>query len=137
MTQVTKTNLFNLQWCWYEDKNDYLFIHDNKTKEQFKQDVNEMLIKYGKEYLDQEESWAGANKWIDYISKKLPELGYQTVEPITSSFFGAYIITERHSSDDKEWGEIVGEELLQHAIEHNETFEKEMEVRNALYNKKK
>lgn len=110
--------LFELGWGWYEDWEYHLFIHFGKTQEDFKKDVKSLLIKYGKDYLASEQSWAGANGWIDFIAKKMPELGYQPIEPIRESFFGAYII-EGDEDGDKDWGEVVGEELLQCAIAHN------------------
>lgn len=121
--------LFELGWGWYEDWSYYLFIHFGKTQEQFKQDVKSLLVKYGKDYLKSEQSWAGANGWVDFIADKMPELGYQPIKPISESFFGAYII-EGNEDDDKRWGEIVGEELLQEAILHNNKVREEMDNRN-------
>lgn len=48
------------------------------------------------------------------------------IEPIRESFFGAYIIGG-DEDEDKVWGEIVGEELLQEAIEHNNKIREENE----------
>ena len=59
----------------------------------------------------------------------MPELGYQPIQPIRQSFFGAYII-EGNVHDDKEWGEVVGEELLQEAITHNNKIRKEMDKKH-------
>ena len=116
--------LFELGWGWYEEWSYYLFIHFGKTQEDFKQDIKSLLVKYGKDYLSSEESWACANRWIDFIAKKMPELGYQPIQPIRESFFGSYII-EGNKDGDKVWGEVVGEELLQEAIEHNNKIREE------------
>lgn len=116
--------IYELGWGWYEQWSYYLFIHFEKTQEDFKQDVKSLLIKYGKDYLSSEESWAGADRWIDFIAKKMPELGYQPIEPIRESFFGSYII-DGDGDGDKYWGEVVGEELLQEAIAHNNKIKEE------------
>jgi hypothetical protein len=118
--------LFELSWSWYEDHDYYLFVHENKTEDDFQKDVKILLIKYGEEYLQQEDCWAGANNWIEYISTKLPELGYEHIEPINVGFWGAYII-DGDDGDDVVWGEIVGEELLQKTIHHNKKIRKEMD----------
>jgi hypothetical protein len=114
--------LFNLEWNWYEESNPYLFVHPDKTEEQFKEDVKFLLQKYGEEYMEQEESWIGAHNWVYYISKKMPDLGYEPVNPITESFWGAYIIENKKGDEDKSWGEVVGEKLLEIAIDKNKKF---------------
>lgn len=121
--------LFELGWGWYEEWNYHLFIHTDKTQKQFKEDVKSLLVKYGKDYLKSETSWAGASGWVEFIADKMPELGYQSIKPIGESFWGAYII-KGDEDDDKKWGEVVGEELLQEAILHNKKLEEEMDKRN-------
>jgi hypothetical protein len=121
--------LFELGWGWYEDWSYHLFIHFGKTQDDFKQDVKSLLVKYGKDYLASEQSWAGANGWVDFIAEKMPELGYQPIKPIRESFFGAYII-EGNEDDAKAWGEVVGEELLQEAITHNNKIREEMDKKH-------
>ena len=121
--------LFELGWGWYEDWSYHLFIHFGKTQEDFKQDVKSLLVKYGRDYLASEESWACANGWVDFIAEKMPELGYQPIQPIRENFFGAYII-EGSEDDDKIWGEVVGEELLQEAIAHNNKIREEMDKKH-------
>jgi hypothetical protein len=66
---------------------------------------------------------------VCFIAEKLPELGYRPVEPVREGFWGAYII-DGNDSDDKEWGKIVGEELLKEAIEHNKKVREELEELN-------
>ena len=131
MTKIgsgTMPVLFELGWGWYEDWIYHLFIHFGKTEEDFKQDIKSLLVKYGKDYLASEKSWVGANGWIDFIAEKMPELGYQPVQPIRENFFGAYII-EGNDDDDKRWGDVVGEELLQEAILHNNKVREEIDNR--------
>jgi hypothetical protein len=123
-------NLFELNWCWYEDYRFYLFTHDNKTEEQFKEDVRFLLRKYGKDYLETArhedgDMLVGASDWIDFISTKMPELGYSPIDPIRESFFGSYII-DGERDDDENWREVVGDELADLAIEHNKKVRKEM-----------
>ncbi len=120
--------LFELAWSWYEELHYYLFIHTDKTQEQFKQDVRSLLVKYGRDYLKSETSWVGANGWVDFIADKMPELGYQPIQPISEGFWGAYII-KGDSKDDDRWGEVIGEELLCEAILHNKKIEEEMNKR--------
>ena len=50
--------LFELGWGWYEDWSYHLFIHFEKTQDDFKQDVKSLLVKYGKDYLASEQGWA-------------------------------------------------------------------------------
>lgn len=110
--------LFELNWGWHEDWESYLFIHYDKTQKQFKKDVSMLLVKYGNEYLESEDSFAGASSWISFIADKMPELGYQPIQPINVGFCGSYII-EGDEEDVRGWGKVVGEDLLQKAIEHN------------------
>lgn len=117
---------FKLGWEWYEDWNYYFFVHFEKTQKQFKQDVKSLLIKYGEDYLKNEKSWAGAMGWIEFIVDKMPELGYKLIKPISEVFFGAYIIENNSEEDNKNWSEIVGEELFQRAILHNKKIKKEI-----------
>ena len=125
--QKENNQLFELSWSWYEDYSYYLFTHSNKTQEQFRKDVKTLLRKYGDAYLKQEKSWAGANDWIRYISGKMPELGYVPVSPVVKGFFGAYIIDGGKSDEDKEWGKIVGKDLLNKAVEHNKKLRVKMD----------
>ena len=115
--------LFELGWGWYEDWSYHLFIHFGKTQDDFKQDVKSLLVKYGKDYLASEQNWASVNGWVDFIAEKMPELGYQPIEPIRESFWDSYIIG--NEDGDKAWGEVVGEELLQEAITHNNKIREE------------
>jgi hypothetical protein len=112
--------IFELAWTWYEDYMPYLFSHETKIKEEFENDVKFLLRKYGKEYIEQQQtSWVGASSWIEFIVKKFSELGYVRIRPEAMTIFGAYIIERPDAEDDKDFGEIVGEELFQQAIEHN------------------
>ena len=123
-----------MYWDWYEDYQPHLYYHKNKTKKEFKADVKLLLKKYGKEYLEQESSWANIPGWIDYIDNKLPELGYEQVKEVMVGFFGGYILGDDYSDfeepgdEDVSWGKIVGKRLLKQAMEHNKKFNKEIKA---------
>ena len=122
-------NLFNLQWFWYEEEMNFLFVHENKTEEEFKKDIESKIVEIGQQYLDEnKDMFVGANGWIEYTSKHLQPLGYIPIHPSTWNFFGAYIINneETESSDMKKWKSIVGESLFNKAVEHNIIIEKKM-----------
>lgn len=112
-------NFFELSWSWHEDYQPHVLAHESKTKEEFDVDVKELMVKYGPEYLAQEGSWASAPKWIDFVVKKLPERGYIPIVPECFNVFGAYII-EGDDRDDGEFGNVVGSDLLNKAIAHNQ-----------------
>ena len=117
MTKIKqpKLQLFELNWQSRDSSISFLFIHTNKTNVQFKKDVKSLLVKYGKDYLESENYYAGAGSWIEFIADKMSELGYQSIEPIKETFVGSKIITYPTST----WGKVVGQDLLQQAIEHN------------------
>ena len=118
--------IYELYWSWYEDYIHFTFCHpENKSEEEFKADVDSLMIKYGEDYLESEESWAGANGWVEYIVPKMKELGYETPTQTTYGFWGAYII-ESKADDDKKFGDVVGKELLEKAIKHNKKIKEEM-----------
>ena len=93
-----------------------------------------LLRKYGDEYLAQETSWVGAPDWIDFISGKFPELGYEIVRPEKFDVWGAFIIeadnrdddcnpfepTYHLGDDDIEFGNLIGQDLLQKALAKND-----------------
>jgi hypothetical protein len=111
-----------------------LFVHSDKTKEQFEADVKDAYKKYGDEYLAQEEHWAGASQWTDFVAGKLSDYGYVRVSPIQVSCFGAFIIkNEEYDDDDRKFAEeFIGEVLLQKAVKHNEDLEKKMDEECAV-----
>jgi hypothetical protein len=119
--------IFELSWVWHEDYVPYLFSHDSKTKNDFESDVKNLFKKYGQAYIDQETSWVGASRWVEFIAKKLPELGYTRIIPEAVSVFGAYIIQCRErDEDDFAFGEeFIGKGLLKKAVAHNKKLEQE------------
>ncbi len=128
MTDNKKPIHFELCWAWYDSFQYHTYIHLNKTETEFKEDVQLLLKKYGKDYIDNQRGYVGASSWIDFISDKMYELGYEKITPIRESFFGAYII-EGTDEDDIHFGDIVGQELLHEAIEHNNNVREQMEKR--------
>ena len=139
-------NLFAVNWCWYEESWDFLFIHENKSEEEFKQDIEKHIKDVGQEYLDQEDSWVGANGWIEYAADTFHRLGYKKVEPIRWSHFGGYILKQNDemmekfpedyklTSEYKEtisWQNIVGEELMVQALAKNKEIDNKLYVKHA------
>lgn len=131
---MIENKIFELYWSWYEEYSPYLLFHENKTKEEFEQDVKKYLIKYGDEYLEKEDGWIGASDWIQFIYDKLPELGYIKINPIATGFFGAYII-DGDNEEDIKWKEIVGEELYQKAVRKNKLVREKMDKEFEEYEK--
>lgn len=111
--------LFELTYCYFDDKNSELYSHPDKTREQFKKDIEKLIVKYGKEYLKkakEEETMAGQMDWLFFASSKLQELGYSRVIPNEVMFSGGNIIDEL----DTNWKEIVGEKLFKKALKPND-----------------
>lgn len=123
--EIKKKYVFELAWTWWEQESSYLFIHLDKTEKQFKEDVEMLLVKYGDEYINSEESWVGANNWIAYVAKKMEELGYELFQPVRVSYFGAYIIKE----EDKDWKKVIGKKLFDKSVARNIETEKELHLR--------
>ena len=115
--------VFKLVWSDWDEGSYYLYTHPDKTQKAFEKDVKSLLVKYGNEYLESEDSWAGAHKWICFISDKLPELGYQPVETVNVFFDGGQIL-KRRDRESTRWKKTVGKELMQKAIEHNDEIER-------------
>jgi hypothetical protein len=115
--------LFELAWIWYEEYCPYLFIHPDKTEEQFNADVKDAFKKFGDDYLKQEDSWAGAERWTAYVASRLHEYGYTEVLPIRVSCCG-----RKCDSDDRTFAEkFIGEDLFKKAIEHNKKIKADCE----------
>jgi hypothetical protein len=78
-----ETNLFELIWDDWDGSDNYLFLHSNKTQEEFNSDVKLLLKKYGKEYIDSNiDQFVGADGWISFIVPKMSELGYIPAIPM-------------------------------------------------------
>ncbi len=112
--------IFTLEWSCYEEYNYYQFYHLAKSNEDFDQDVNSLMVKYGQEYIEQETCWVGINSWVEYVSTKLTELGYNRVETHNYGFFGGSIL--EGDREEKKWESVVGKELLQMAISKNKNL---------------
>lgn len=113
-------NIFELHWGDYDESQSWLFSHEIKTEEEFKEDVNKLLIERGEDYLQQEESWSNAQRWIEYVSNCLGELGYQKVKTSKYSFLGSSMLgCSDEDAVEAEWMRVVGEDLYIKAIEHN------------------
>jgi len=109
--------IFELSWGGYDGSYHWLFEHDDKTQEDFQKDCNELLVKYGDEYMESEDGfWVGASDWVEYIVGKLPERGYEPVEPIHVYYPELSVL---RSGERVEWEPIVGKRLMDKAIDHN------------------
>lgn len=126
---MEKQKFFNLTWDWYEEGCHWTFYHPHKTNEEFESDVNYLFKKYGKEYLDQETSWAGAADWTRFIVDKMPELGYEPIKPYNYGHFGSYIISYEEDrelpEEDVEFKNIIGDDLFNRARLMNQVLNKE------------
>ncbi len=115
-------NLFELSWSWYEDHIYYLYTHPDQThtKEKFNEDVNFLCKKYALEYIKSEKkTWAGFCGLIQYISDKMVELNYESVNMVSANLWGGYILDSKKDSDYKKCEEFIGEELAKEFIKHN------------------
>lgn len=115
---------FRITWSWYEDVEYYIFAHKTKTQSEFLSDWNNLLISKGDEYIQQEEEcWVGAKGWIEHCQTYMENLGYERIEFIDWEFFGGYILTDKCTDG---FEKIVGETLIEKAIQHNIKIEQEM-----------
>ena len=91
------TKVFKLQWQDQEGTSTCLFSHPNpqQTQEQFISNINTLLEKYGKEYIDQEDSIVSAHNWIEFIIPILSkEYGYQQIQTLYTTYSGFTIIKQ-------------------------------------------
>lgn len=118
---------FEFSWSYYEDSSSYLFYHESKTIKEFEADCKFLMIKYGNDYIEQEQYLTQAPRWIDFIIDKFSELGYERIIPVAFNIFGSYII-----DDDREDGkcalkQVVGKELFDKAVNHNKKIKERIE----------
>lgn len=129
--------VFKLKWQDWEIESNYLFFHPdiNKTQEQFEKDINNCLLKYGKQYIEQEKSWIGAQNWIkDIIPKLVSDYNYQKIETIDVVYEGFYIIGKNElarylNPEDtycKKFGDAIGIKLLTEATKKNYLIEEKL-----------
>ena len=109
--------IFELSWGTYDSEQHWLFSHTDKSKEDFKRDCDELIVKYGDEYIDTADSWVGTDDWVEYVADKLSERGYEPVEPIAASYEGSMII--RDDDTEGKWAKLVGKRLIDKAIRSN------------------
>jgi len=125
---MTNIILYNLSCGGWGTYSDWLFTNiNNPSPSQFNHDVEALIKKYGKEYLEQEESWACFGDWVTYIVNKLSELGYERAV-ITNVFIPTQgIIRDLDDQDlNNSFRKIVGKELFDLAVKHNERIEEEL-----------
>lgn len=121
-----------MNWSDNDSYSCFLLEHDiNKTKEQFEEDCINAIREIGKKYLDKEDGWISARKWIEMAVEKMDDYGYRSANTITwghsgSDIIGDYDINDNFnivlrpiSEDDKEWEKIVGDVLFEKSLEKN------------------
>ena len=81
-----------------------------------------LLRKYGNEFIDSEDFWIGADRWICHLATKLLELGYVEAKPFRANFDGSEILDE--DDDNSDFRKVVGEELFKKACAKNLEIEK-------------
>lgn len=57
----------------------------------------------------------GTSNWVGYIAGKLPEHGYEPVEPVCVGYPALSILDDR----DTEFADLVGERLMDKVVKHN------------------
>jgi hypothetical protein len=119
------SRIFRLSWSWYDECEQYLFTHLTKTREEFERDVKELMRLFGDEYLAREESWASMSNWVSLVAEKLPGRGYIAVKPEECSISGGFIIRKKGKME-RELVDLVGKELWDKAVRHNEAVKRGM-----------
>jgi hypothetical protein len=117
--------VFNFLWHDYEEQDNHLFFHPNKTEEQFREDCKKALVEVGDSYMDKEESWITLFDWISLACIKMEEYGYTRITPIVFSLWGNYII-EADRDESEILKEVVGERLLNKAIGKNRIIQEKV-----------
>lgn len=116
------TNVFKICWSEYDDYMTFYLYHDNKTEDEFNNDVNSLMLKHGKEFIEQECCYVSLHNWFIFILDKLYDMGYSKVEFTKKHLFGCELMLEENSDDwqVKKLESIVGPELIDLAIKHNQ-----------------
>jgi hypothetical protein len=139
--------IFNLLTYQYDGGWDRYFIHpdDTKTFNDFKKDCNDMIVKYSDEYLNsltEDYQQPYIEDWIEFIAKKLAELGYSKCDmsDVTYGFSGNGYMFNTNDDDwknersQKEFVDIIGEVVYSKACKiydkAQEILNKEMEDNN-------
>jgi len=93
------------------------------------------MKKYGNEFIDKQDFVIGALDWIDFISTKVPELGYEKIEPVIYGHFGSYAIGDYFSKkeEDENFKQIIGEKLFQKTIQKNKILKQERQLEMEKY----
>lgn len=130
-------NTFNLEVYDLCGSQSWALSHPTKTEEDFKADVNFLLKKYGRDYIETSFCEFKDDKkrpihitieyWIAYIFNKMSELGYSEHKDTGNYYLGGLGIittnTEYHETEDYfTFENIVGQKLMKKAIKHNESI---------------
>ena len=115
--------IFELSWSHHEDYIPYLFAHENKTEEEFKNDVRSLMVKYIDEFLvkkEEENDYAGSQDFVAFIVEKMSELGYIPITPVKLSFWGERIVNGKYGrKENSDICMFLGENIYQKFIDFN------------------
>lgn len=107
---------------WDGDTFYALLSHENKTQEDFQNDVYRLLKEKGEDYIKSAELtgwWVEDSGWCEYILPFLYDLGYKEVEVKAVRFSDTGII----NGIEEQWKKVVGEELFNLAVKENKRLE--------------
>lgn len=127
-TKVTSLpQLFELGLSGHDGMQSILFFHEGKTKKQFMEDLKFLVRKYGDHFIRRSDYFIYTSDWVLYFAKKFPELGYRRITPVTLCFTPTTLGTNKEMKYDSEWAKVLGAELYQRALSHNNKFWEEQE----------
>jgi hypothetical protein len=94
MKELDMGRVYSLMSYDWESSQEWLFTHKkNISNEHFKVDVDFLIQKYKDEYFESKKGgYVTGYGLIHFISRKLPELGYDSIKPVCYSFDGDDIL---------------------------------------------
>lgn len=113
--------IFELMSDYYESGSSIFFSHINKTEEEFKKDVDNILIIYYQDLFKNQNQYIGVHKIICMISDHLYEFGYSEFKPINYGYWGSGII--RKKEDAPEIYEILGKDKFKELSKVNKNYD--------------
>ena len=134
-----KTNFFKLSYADYDTYESFIFYHENKTHEEFKQDVDSLLVKYGPQLILENltklkkegyNNYISVSTWIEYIIDKLPQLGYIRILPQCYNFSEELLV---HDPTKFAFERTIGKKLLTKVINYNKKVSEALDDKNGLH----
>ena len=136
--------IYIFSWSWYEDYCPIVLLHTSRviTEWKFKRDCLSALRACGRDYLKNEQSWAGAHEWIIAATKYMCEhMGYTWPEKVQFNHFGSDIVAHNTINgmpvtlEDKKWQGMVGQKLYAMAAEKNRKLKGKLDRQTRRYRK--